>query len=58
MFQPRFAHVAMASFRRLLKIDAVDMWRLLLIISTDATRFIGVSRSAEREPQSGRIKKR
>jgi hypothetical protein len=48
----------MASFRRLLKIDAVDMWRLLLIISTDATRFIGVSRSAEREPQSGRIKKR
>jgi hypothetical protein len=38
------------------KIDAADTWRLLLIISTDATRFIGLSRSAEREPQSGCIK--
>jgi hypothetical protein len=40
-----------------LKIDAVDTWRFLLIISMDATRFIGLSLSAECEPQGGRIKK-
>jgi hypothetical protein len=39
------------------KIDAVDTWRLLLIISTDATRFIGLSRSAGHALQRGRIKK-
>ena len=43
MFQPRFALVATASVRRRLKIDAVDTSRRLLIISIDATRFIGLS---------------
>jgi hypothetical protein len=57
MFQPRFAPVDTASFRQRLKIDAVDTWRFLLIIRTDATRFIGLSLSAECEPQAGRIKK-
>jgi hypothetical protein len=57
MFQPRFAPVATASFRQRLKIDAVDTWRFLLIISTDATHFIGLSLSAECEPQRDRIKK-
>jgi hypothetical protein len=57
MFQPRFAPVTTAGFRQGLKIDAVDTWRFLLIISMDATRFIGLSLSAECEPQGGRIKK-
>jgi hypothetical protein len=56
MFQPPFAPVITASVRRQLKIDAVDTSRFLLIISIDATRFIGLSRSAECEPQGGRIK--
>jgi hypothetical protein len=56
MFQPRFAPVTTASFRQRLKIDAVDTWRFLLILSMDATRFIGLSLSTECEPQGGRIK--
>jgi len=38
-----------AAFRQRVKIDAVDTQRLLLIISTDATRLIELSRSAARE---------
>ena len=38
MFQPRFAPVTTASVWRRRKIDAVDTWQLLLIISTGATR--------------------
>jgi len=42
MFQPPFAPVITASVQRRLKIDAVDTSRFLLIISIDATRFIGL----------------
>jgi len=58
MFQPRFAPVTTASVRRRLKIDAVDTWLYLLITSIATMRFIGLSHSAGREPQSDRIKKR
>jgi hypothetical protein len=56
MFQPRFAPVTTASVRQRLKIDAVDTSRFLLIISIDATRFIGLFENRRARAASGRIK--